>query len=70
MADFIRSVSDFFDIILEMITTTVEGIVTLVSALGNIYIGISSSSFIFPSYLFGILLVCAASLVLLRVLGR
>ena len=70
MGDFIRMVSDFFDTVIDMVTNTVEGIGTLITALGNIFVGLSSTSSMFPNFLFGILLTSCTSLILLRVIGR
>ena len=70
MSDFIQMCSDFFDALLRVINHTLETTSAFFTAIGNIYTGLVESIGFFPSFLGGMMLSCAALLILLRVMGR
>lgn len=70
MSDFIRMVSDFFDMVGKVINHTFESLNALVNALTNIYTGLVESIGFFPSFLGGIMLSCFALILMLRLVGR
>lgn len=70
MADLIKMISDWFEVIINFITHSLESLAALVIALGNISTGLAESITFFPSFLAGIMLTCVAALILLRVIGR
>lgn len=70
MADLIQMISDFFDAVVNFITSLVDGLSIVWTACGNVFTGLVDSIGVFPSAIGGIILVSASLLIVLRVVGR
>lgn len=70
MADLIQMISDFFDAVVNFITSLVDGLSIVWTACGNVFTGLVESIGVFPSAIGGIILVSASLLIVLRIVGR
>ena len=70
MGELIRSIQDFFDLVVDFITNLVHGIVTLVECLQFVFNGVSNSVLIFPSVIGTLIVTSLTLIIVLRVVGR
>lgn len=70
MQDLIKIVKNFFDLVVDFITNTVEGIGTLIKSLASLTESVASIGSLFPAFLATIAIACLSLIVVLRIVGR
>lgn len=70
MGDLIRIVQDFFNLVTDFITNTLEGIATLIDTLIFLRGAAGHVSVLFPGFLVPIFVCALTLLILLRIIGR
>lgn len=70
MADLINLIKILVDVVLEYLNSYFSQINVLGQAFGTVITGYTSSLFILPGFIAGIIAVCVQLMILLRILGR
>lgn len=70
MGDLIRIIQDFFNLIVDFITNTIEGIGTLIETLMFLSGASNQISVLFPGFLVPIFVCSLTLLIVLRIIGR